>query len=173
MNESALMIMLRLVHIFSGIFWAGSVALLVWFILPAQLVLGRGAMPFMQELMMRRRLRVYVTIAMIVTLLSGLAMYARLAMTTHGQWAGSTPGKVLGIGALAAIIAGGIGGSVGASTARKMSQLGAKIHASGGPPTDDQVAEAAATIGRFRSALRIVALLLIVAIAAMASFRYL
>ena len=119
MNESALMIVLRLIHIFSGIFWAGSVALLVWFILPAQLVLGRGAMPFMQELMMRRRLRVYVTIAMIVTLLSGLAMYARLAMTTHGQWAGSTPGKVLGIGALAAIIAGGIGGSVGASTARK------------------------------------------------------
>jgi uncharacterized membrane protein len=173
MNESALMIVLRLIHIFSGIFWAGGVALLVGFILPAQLVMGRGAMPFMQELMMRRRLRAYVTIAMILTLLSGLAMYARLAITTHGQWPGSNTGKVVGIGAFAAIIAAGIGGSVGASTARKMSQLGARIHAGGGPPTDEQVAEAEAIISRFRNALRIVALLLIIAIAAMGSARYL
>ena len=172
MNESALMIVLRLIHIFGGIFWAGGIALLVGFILPAQLVMGRGAMPFMQELMMRRRLRAYVTIAMILTLLSGLAMYARLAITTHGQWPGSNTGKVVGIGALAAIIAGGIGGSVGASTARKMSQLGARIHA-GDPPTDEQAAEAEAIISRLRNALRIVALLLIIAIAAMGSARYL
>lgn len=171
MNESALMIVLRLIHIFSGIFWAGGIALLVGFILPAQLVMGRSVMPFMQELMMRRRLRAYVTTAMILTLLSGLTMYARLAITTHGQWPGSNTGKVVGIGALAAIIAGGIGGSVGASTARKMSQLGERI--GGAPPTDEQAAEAEAIISRFRNALRIVALLLIIAIASMGSARYL
>jgi hypothetical protein len=173
MNESALMIVLRLVHIFSGIFWAGSVAMLVWFILPAQTATGQAGMVFMQEVMARRNLRVYVTVAMALALLSGLAMYARLSMLTHGQWSASTPGRVLGVGALAAIIAGGIGGTVGARTARKMRELGAKIHASGGPPTADHMAEAAANVARFRSALRIVAALLIVAIAAMASARYL
>jgi uncharacterized membrane protein len=173
MNESALMILLRLVHIFSGIFWAGGVAIAAWFILPAQSTVGQAGMAFMRELMIRRRLRVYMTVAMILTLLSGLTMYAWLVVTTHGEWARSTPARILGIGALAALIAGGIGGSAGARTGRKMDEVGAKVQAGGGTPTEDQRLEIATTLAQFQKSLRIVALLLIVAIAAMASARYL
>jgi len=110
MNESALMIALRLIHIFSGVFWAGAVALIGWFVLPAQAPLGQASPMFMRELMVRRRLPIFVMTSMGLTILSGLTMYARLAMTTNGIWAASTTGRVLGFGALAAIIGGGIGG---------------------------------------------------------------
>ncbi|MEP6602095.1 MAG: hypothetical protein ABJB49_09855 [Nitrospirota bacterium] len=173
MNESALMIVLRLVHIFSGIFWAGTAALLAWFILPAQTALGQAGAAFMMDLMLRRRLRAYLMTAMILTLLSGIAMYAYLAMTTHGMWARSTTAMVLGVGAVVGIIAGGIGGSIGSATAKKMAQLGATIQAAGGQATDAQRAEMAMLQARSHQALRIVSLLLIITIAAMASARYL
>jgi uncharacterized membrane protein len=171
MGENALMIVLRLVHILAGIFWAGGIALLSWFILPAQSAVGQAGMAFMQELMMRRRARFYITMAMVLTVLSGLFMYARLAMTTEGVWAASTTAKVLGVGALAAIIAGGIGSAVG-RTAKKMAQLGATIQAAGGTPSEAQRAEMAALQARAQKTLRIVALLLVITVAAMASARY-
>lgn len=173
MNESALMIALRLIHIFSGIFWAGSVALIGWFVLPAQTALGPASPMFLRELMVRRRLPVFVMTSMGLTLLSGLTMYARLAMTTNGMWAASITGKVLGFGALAALIGGGIGGAAGAKMKRKMAEVGAKVQAGGGTPTEDQRLEIAANVASFQKSLRIVTVLLIIAIAAMASARYL
>jgi hypothetical protein len=170
---SALMIVLRLVHIVAGILWAGGIVLLSWFIMPAQSALGQAGMVFMQELMMRRRARLYITTAMVLTVLSGLFMYVRLAMTTDGAWAASTMAKVLGIGAVAAIIAGGIGSAVGGSTARKMGELGATIQAAGGTPSEAQRAEMAALQTRARKSLRTVALLLVFTAIAMASARYL
>lgn len=173
MNESALMIVLRLVHIISGVFWVGAVLLVAWFILPSQSVLGQAAGVFMQELMMRRRLRLYLMVTMILTILSGLVMYARLSMLTQGAWAASTTGRVLGVGALAAIIAGAIGGISGARTARKMGELGAAIQAAGGQPTETQRSEMAAIMSGAQSKLRIVGVLLLITVAAMASARYL
>ena len=173
MNESTLMVLLRLIHIISGVFWVGAVLVVAWFILPSQSVLGQAAGVFMQELMMRRRLRVYVTIAMGLTLLSGLTMYARLAMLTHGQWASSTTGRVLGFGALSAIIAGAIGGISGARTARKMGELGAAIQAAGGQPTEAQRSEMAVIVSGAQSKALRIGVLLLITVATMASARYL
>lgn len=169
---SALMIILRLIHILAGIFWVGGIVMLAWFIMPAQSALGQAGMVFMQELMMRRRARFYITTAMVLTVLSGLFMYARLAMTTDGVWAASTMAKVLGVGAVAALIAGGIGSAVGGSTAKRMGELGAAIQAAGGTPSEAQRAEMAALQARAKKALRIVALLLVFTAIAMASARY-
>lgn len=173
MNESALMIVLRLVHILSGVFWAGTVMSIAWFILPTQSALGQAGGAFMRELMFRKHLRRFVLGAMGLTILSGLVMYARLAMTTHGAWASSRTGIVLGIGAVAAIIAGGIGGSVVFRAGNKMMEVGGKIQASGGPPTDEQQGQMQALQARTVSAFRIIAILLVIAVAAMASARYL
>jgi len=167
------MIMLRLIHIFSGIFWAGAVALVGWFVLPAQAQLGQASPMFIRELMVRRRLPIFVMTSMGLTILSGLTMYARLAMTTNGMWAASTTGRVLGFGALAAIIGGGIGGAAGAKMKRKMGEIGAKVQAGGGTPTEGQRVEIANTVASFQKSLRIVTVFLIIAIATMASARYL
>ncbi|MEP6904880.1 MAG: hypothetical protein ABI875_02280 [Gemmatimonadales bacterium] len=173
MNESALMIVLRLIHIFGGIFWAGSVALIGWFVMPAQAQLGQASPMFIRELMVRRRLPVFVMTSMGLSILSGLAMYTRLAMTTNGVWAASTTGKVLGFGALSAIIGATIGGRAGAKMKGKMAAIGAKVQAGGGAPTEDQRLEIATNVASFQKSLRVVTVFLIIAIAAMASARYL
>ena len=87
MNENALMIVLRLVHILGGIFWVGTAVLIAWFFIPAHRSTGAAGMIFIQELMIRRKLRFYLTLAMILTILSGLGMYARLIAVSQGQWA--------------------------------------------------------------------------------------
>lgn len=167
-----LMTVLRLVHIISGVFWAGTVMAIAWFLLPAAQAIGQPGAAFMQQLMFRQRLRTFVLGAMLLTILSGLAMYGRLAMVTDGAWASSRTGIVLGVGAVAAIIAGGIGGGVVGRVGNKMMELGSRIQASGAPPTDAQKAEMDSYQRRIRGAFRIIAILLLIAVAAMASARY-
>ena len=167
------MVVLRVIHILAGVFWAGGAMVAAWFILPAQRAIGQPGMAFMQQLMFKQRLRVFVLGAMVLTLLSGLGMYARLSMITHGAWASSRMGIVISIGAVAAIIAGGIGGGVVSSIGKKMMALGGAIQAGGGTPSDAQRTEMQALQVRMMGAYRLTAGLLVVAIAAMASARYL
>jgi len=172
-SESLVMIVLRLIHIICGVFWAGTVMSVAWFLLPAQRAIGQPGAVFMQQLMFRQRLRAFVLGAMVLTILSGLTMYTRLAMVTHGAWASSRTGIVLGIGAVAGIIAGGIGSGIVGRLGKRMMELGGKIQASGGPSTEAQKAEMEALQGRIQGAFRLVAVLLLIAVAAMASARYL
>jgi uncharacterized membrane protein len=167
------MIVLRLIHIVAGVFWAGTVMAVAWFILPTAQSLGQPGGAFMQQLMFRQRLRLFVTSAMILTILSGVTMYVWLAIGTDGTWAKSRMGMTLGIGAVAAIIAGGIGGGVIGRVGKKMMALGTAIQASGNPPTESQQAELAGYQRKMRSGFRIIAILVLVATIAMASARYL
>jgi uncharacterized membrane protein len=172
MNESALMIVLRLIHILTGVFWAGTAMSIAWFMLPAQSALGQAGLAFIQEVMFRRHLRMVLLSAMVLTLLSGLAMYGRLTMVSNGTWTSSTIGMILGIGAVTGIIAGGFGVVVG-NTAKKMLKLGGVIQASGGPATDEQRKEMQRFQSLMVSAYKITASLLVITVAAMASARYL
>ena len=172
MDERYLMILLRLFHILGGVFWVGSVAALAWFIYPSQAVLGESSGKFMQELMLKQKLSNWIGGAMVLTVLSGLAMYIRLSMVSNGGFASSRTGMVLGLGAVAAIIAAGIGGGVAGRAARSMAKLGEEIRAGGAPPTDAQRAEFARLQSRQGWALRTATSLLVITVAAMASARY-
>ncbi len=173
MNENVLMVFLRLIHIFGGIFWAGTVFIMAWFLIPSNKATGAAGMVVMQEVMMRRKLTVYLMTAMILTILSGLAMYGRMTMVTHGVWASTTMAKVLGFGALCGIVAGAIGGSVSKRTGLKMAAIGKAIEDSGQPPTDAQRTEIAVLQDKTQKVMGFVAILLVLAVAAMASARYL
>ena len=118
MSDGAIMIVLRVVHIISGVFWAGAVMIMAWFVLPTAQAMGPPGGAFMQRLMFGQRLRVFVGGAMGLTILSGLTMYTWLAMETDGAWARSRMGVTLGVGAVAAIIAGGLGGDLGGTATR-------------------------------------------------------
>ena len=171
--SNGLLIALRLIHILSGVFWAGSAMAVAWFLLPAQRTLGQPGMIFMQELMMRKRLRAFLMTAMGLTILSGLTMYISFAVSSHGDFASSGTGKVLGIGALAGIIAGGIGGGYTGRLGKQLAAIGTAVQSSGGVPTEAQQAEMASIQSKIHSAFRIIAILLVIAVAAMASARYL
>ena len=173
MSESALMVVLRLIHIICGVFWAGTAMASAWFILPASRAMGQPGGAFMQQLMFRQKLRVYVAAAMGLTVLSGLTMYIRMWMITDGAWNASRMGMTLGAGALAGIIAGALGGTAVGKYGQRLMDLGTAVQASGGPPTDDQRREIESLQGKMYSTFRVIAVLLLIAVAAMASARYL
>jgi hypothetical protein len=166
------MVGLRLIHIICGAFWAGGALSVAFFILPAQRAIGQPGMLFVRQLMMGQKFRTFMIGAAVLTILSGLTMYTRYAMA-GGGWARSNTGIILGVGGLAAIIAAGIGTGYTGKIGQKMLELGGAIQASGGPPSETQKAEMEALQGKMQSAFRMVAILLLITVAAMASARYL
>jgi len=171
-SSNVLMVVLRLIHIICGVFWVGGAMSVAFFILPAQRAIGQPGMLFVRQLMMVQKFRSFMIGAAVLTILSGLTMYARYAMA-GGGWAQSHTVIILGTGALAAIIAAGIGTGYTGKIGKSMLELGAAIQSSGGPPSDVQKAEMGALQDKMQSAFRIVAILLLIAVAAMASARYL
>ena len=171
MDAPTLTIVLRLIHILGGIFWVGAMIMLAAFLLPTARATGPEGGRFMQYLMRQRRLQLYLGSAMLLTILSGVVMYARMAAATHGAWAGSRPGMVYGVGAVAAILAAAIGGAIGSSAGRKMLAVGQTIGPAG--PSAQQQAELARLQARMAMGARLAAGLLVVAAGAMAVARYL
>jgi uncharacterized membrane protein len=171
MDGSAWTLLLRLTHILGGVFWVGAAFLMAGFVLPTLRDTGPEGGRFMQQLMVRRRLPIFLGIAMLLTVLSGLIMYARLASATHGAWPGTPPGMAYGIGGLAAILAAVAGFAISGSAGRRMVAIGQRIE--GGRPTPEQLAEIARLQARSNLGMRIAAGLLLIATGAMAIARYL
>jgi hypothetical protein len=165
-------VILRFIHIVGGVFWVGAVFLQVGFIFPTMRATGATGVRFMQELMQRRRLSVYMNTAAGLTMLSGIIMYARMAAMTDGAWAETRAGMTFGLGGLATIIAGVIGGAVLGRGGNRLAKIGAAVQASGGAPSAEQTVEIGAIQARMWTALRIVAVLLLIAVTAMAVARY-
>ena len=170
--DQVIMVVLRFVHIVSGVFWAGAVFLMVGFIFPAVRASGPQAGRFMEEVG-RRRLPVFMNIAGGLTMLSGIIMYVSAVTSTNGAWLDTRAGMGFTVGAVATIIAGIIGGTVSGRSGRRMAKIGEAIKASGGVPSPEQTAELSAVQARMAKAMRVVAALLLVAVTSMATARYL
>jgi hypothetical protein len=171
MDGSTLTLTLRLIHILAGIFWVGTAILIAWFLVPTMRATSREGGAFMQHLMQRRGLQVFLLLAMVLTVLSGLAMYARLAAATHGSWASTAPGIAYGVGAVAAILGGATGALISGSAGRRLGAIGENIGPSG--PSIEQQTEMVRLQGRIGLGTRASAVLLVIAAAAMAVARYL
>jgi hypothetical protein len=171
MDGRTLTIILRLIHILGGIFWAGAMILLAGFLIPTVRSTGREGGRFMQTLMQQQRLQFYLSLAAGLTVLSGITMYARLAAATHGAWAGSRPGVAYSVGAVAAILAAAVGGGISGSAGRKMLAVGQAIGSAA--PSVEQQAELSRLQSRMALGARVAAGLLVIAASAMAVGRYL
>jgi uncharacterized membrane protein len=172
MDDQAITLLLRLIHILGGIFWVGSAVLVAGFLLPTVRATGPEGGRFMQHLMGRRRLPVYLAIAMLLTVLSGFVMYARVAAATNGAWAGTPPGIAYGLGGLAAVLGAVTGMVMGGASARRMAAIGQRITETG-RPTPEQQAEMERLQGRMALGSRLTAGLLVISAGAMAIARYL
>ena len=173
MSDTTITLLLRLIHILAGVFWAGAMFMMAGFLLPTVSDTGEAGGRFIQHLVQRRRLPIFLGIAMGLTVLSGLAMYARLTAATHGAWAGSRPGMAYGVGGLAAILGAAVGAIIGSSAGRRLAAIGQSASQAGKPPSVEQQAEIQRLQGRMRFAARTAAGLLAIAVAAMAVARYL
>lgn len=172
MDERTLTIVLRLIHILAGVFWVGAIFLIAGFLLPTVRSSGPEGGRFMQHLMLKRRLSVFLGIAALLTVLSGVTMYVRLSAATHGAWAGTGPGIGYGVGGLAALLGGIMGGVISGPAARRMSAIGQQ-GAQGGGLSAEQQAEMQRLQARTTLGSRVTAGFLAVAAGAMAVARYL
>ena len=162
-------VVLRIVHIVSGVLWVGGAAVFFLYAQPTIAKLGPDAEKFVDEMVNRRRLPVYFLTASTLTVLAGVVMYWR----QFGGINTSPVGLGFGLGGLAAIIAWLGGNILIPKTFETLATLAAEVRTSAGPPAVEVVARMQATQQQLRLIGMIVLALLGFAVVAMASARYL
>jgi len=135
-----LMISMRIIHIFAGVFWAGTSFFMLSFVSPTVIATGAEGQKFMQQLAFRTRFTTAMMGVAILTVLSGLVMYwqifnFRLSALSSGY------GLMLTLGAIAGFIGLLTGYFLQNRTTGKMKAVSESIAASGGPPTPEQQTE--------------------------------
>jgi hypothetical protein len=165
-------LLLRLIHIVIGVAWAGSIIFIAMFLLPAIKATGPNGGAVMSYLTQVKRMPSYLMGGVILTVLSGLALYGTDSAGFSPQWMASGPGMTFGFGGVMGIIVAILGGAVNAPTAKRLGELGAEIKAAGGAPSAAQTAEIQKLQARLTSAMRAAAVLLTFALVAMAVARY-
>jgi uncharacterized membrane protein len=168
------MVLLRIVHIATGVIWVGSLFVVVFFVQPSAATLGPAGMPFMSELRRRRFVDV-VFIDAVFTVLAGAFLYWHdwHLFPTFDDWIGSNFGKALTVGALLAISGLAVAGSVTRPTIARLVTIGKRVAESGGPPSPEAAARIGALQHRLVVAERASFSLVLLAVVFMSSARYL
>jgi uncharacterized membrane protein len=168
------MIVFRLLHILAGIFWVGSVTLLVRFVSPAANELGPAAGPMMANLVLKRRVVRALLGGAAVTVVAGGFVYWHdwQAYGSFGDFVSSRFGFALTIGGLLAIAGMAVGASIVRPSLEGAVSLGVKIAETGQPPSPEDAARLQALRTRARTASQTVWVLVLIAAALMATARY-
>jgi hypothetical protein len=161
------MLILRVIHIAAGVFWAGTTFFLVGYVAPSVQATGPEGQKFMQQLSFRSGLTNALFVTATLASLSGIIMYILLTDLDTAIMEG-TYYVVLIIGAIAGLVAWIAGYGIQYRTISKMKAIAAEIGASGGPPSPEQMAEMQALSQRVAQGSRVTAVLLTIVIVAMA-----
>ncbi|MDH5803643.1 MAG: hypothetical protein OEZ54_00565 [Gemmatimonadota bacterium] len=168
----AYLILLRIVHILFGVFWAGAILFMAIFIEPSVREAGPAGGQVMQGLQRRKFMTVMPWIAFF-TLLSGLLLMDRMAGGDHAGYFGSPVGMAIGMGFVLSTVAFLLGIFVMRPAAMKAGALAAKLQAGTADGDPESVkAEIVAFQARSRIALRTIAVLLALTVITMAVGRY-
>ena len=166
------MIILRLVHIGCGVFWAGGVLFLNFIVGPAIAAAGPDGARVMQELHRRHYFDKILTVALL-TILSGLELMRRDSAGFQGAWFHSSFGIGLSTGMLGAIIAFLIGVILIKPATVRMARLGNEMAAAAPEARPALGAQLAAARGRLIASGTVASLFILIAVLAMATARYL
>ena len=134
-----LKIILRMIHIFGGVFWVGTGLFSTFFLTPAINAAGDSGRQVLQLLMVRGRLAARISAAAGLTILAGILLYWIDTDGFSSAWSRSGPGIGFGIGAafgLLGFIFGFFVGQVNKALASLSSDLKGK-------PTPEQAAKLA------------------------------
>jgi uncharacterized membrane protein len=168
------MVLLRIVHIATGVIWVGSLFVVVVFIQPTAATLGSAGGPFMSELRRRRFVDV-VFIDAVVTVVVGGFLYWRDWHAVHPRfhdWIDSRFGAALTVSAMVALCGLGVAALVTRPTIARLVSL-AHVAASRGTPSPGSATQIGALQRRLVVAERASFSLVLLAVVAMASARYL
>jgi hypothetical protein len=168
----ALLLLARILHIGSGVFWAGSVIFINILLVPSIGSAGPQGLAVMQQLHARKYFQTIVGFAYL-TVLSGLFLVWHDARGLGGAWFASGMGQGISVGMTAAIIALAIGVFVVKPSLDQILAIAAEAQAAAPEGRQAIIARADAIRARLKSAGVATVLLLLVAIIGMAIARYL
>jgi hypothetical protein len=170
---TVLIVLLRLIHIVAGAFWAGAAVAYFLYFEPSAKGLGPARSQFMQDLIGKHRYPVFMNASSMLCILAGLVLYWFSSGGLNLAWITSGPGLGFTLGSLAALAAFGIGFAAIRPRAERMGEVGAAIAAAGGPPTPQQGAELGRLEAEMHAYERWDVALLVLSLALMAVSRYL
>ena len=162
------LLVLRLVHIITGIIWGGGALIMEFFIGRSIAATGETGQKFAQHLMTRLRMHNFMTVMAVSTVLAGTLLYWHDSNGFTSAWISSSTGIGFGIGAVFGLIAFVFGAIFGSSNA-KLAQIGAQIQ---GKPTDEQFAQIQTIQKRIKTVSPIHVYSMILAMIFMATARY-
>lgn len=169
---SVLLVVLRLIHILSGVYWAGTMFFFVTFLEPSLRSLGPDGGKVMIRFFERGYLNLLPVVA-VMTMLSGLWMLWILSKGFDGAYMGSSLGMALSTGGSLAIIAFLVGIVVMRPAAASIWDIARKVAQE---PDESARNALMAQMGKLRTrtvvAARVIFGLLVVAVALMAIARY-
>jgi uncharacterized membrane protein len=168
-----LLTVLRVVHIVGGVFWAGSSFVMAGFIEPTVHAAGDDGRRFMQQFSARSRFSPAVAAAAGATVLSGLWLMWIFYTQLGEVFFQTSRGLSLTLGMLFSLVAFVLGMVMINRPLRQLAKMGAAAAGSGAPPTPEQGAQMGKLAGTARLGGRLVAVLLLFAVAFMAAGRYL
>lgn len=170
MNTVALI--LRLVHIVCGVYWAGTLFFVATLLQPSVADAGPEGGKVIQALLRRRYLEI-VPVMAVLTILSGLELFRRISGGFKIAWITTGPGMTLTMGVVAALLAFTIGMSVLRPSAKRVGPLAQEAQQlPEGPDRDALLADVQRLRRRTARGGRWVAALLTAAVIGMAAFRY-
>ena len=165
---NAELITLRILHIVAGVFWAGAAVYLALVLEPGL----RKAGDEVEKQVLKRISRLnglWITLSAIVTIVGGFVLVSRTPGRDFEQIFSNGWGTAIGIGMIASVLAFLLSGWVGANSAR-LRRLLAAIGSEG--LSSDQQRDAVSFRSRIAAGSKVNAMLVVVAIGAMASARY-
>jgi uncharacterized membrane protein len=168
----AYMVILRIIHIFSGVFWVGSTFLIVGYVAPTVAAAGDAGRAFMSQFVLKTGFSHSMAITGTLTTISGLLMYWEI-FGFRSDVFNSGYGAALSIGAIAGILALISGFAFQFNSITKMKAINREVEASGGPPSPDQMAELGRHGERVALGGRIAAILMTIALIGMSTAQYL
>jgi uncharacterized membrane protein len=132
---NVLMIVMRIIHIFSGVFWAGTAFFMISFVAPSVIATGAEGQMFMQQLAFQSRFTTAMLAVAVLTVLSGLVMYWQI-FEFQLRALSTGYGLMLTLGAVAGFIGFLTGYFMQNRITQRMKAISATIAASGGHPAD-------------------------------------
>jgi uncharacterized membrane protein len=162
------LLVLRLLHIFAGIFWGGGALVMSVFVAPTVESTGASGQQFVQHIMNKLRLHIFMTIAGFTTVIGGALLYWHDSNGFTSAWMKSGAGIGFTTGAIFGLIAFMSGAITGSGNA-KLAQVGGQIQ---GKPTEDQLSQIQTIQRRIKIVSPIHVYSMILAMIFMATARY-
>ena len=171
--EQIFQIVLRILHIATGVFWVGTAWFFFGWIEPTTKAIGPQAGPFIHHIVRQRRVVRAIVGAGAVNVLIGAILYWRASAGLNPAWIGSGIGIGFTIGAIAALAAWFVGMIVIGPTVEGLDEAGTAMASAGRPPTADELTRFHALEARLHRGGQADVVLLLTAVVFMAAARYL